>query len=389
MTEKFVPVPTDPLTLTDRDLRALLGGLKDSELMRSLIMAEVVQVRQGADRETRTMRSVWYDHIKPVLSRLGVLNQKTRNGEAVDWPTKLSAYLAEIVRDGLTTYEELLIIDGSRQRQVAYEILVPVQNVPVVGAHFPWLILFTEKDTIWPVVEALASLYGVSAISGGGEPSLACTENTVLEILRSEAYEVGQALVLLSLTDYDPAGYSIAVSQYQQLLDTAHGVTVVHERLGLTPEQLTPDERAAKAYEPKEKGLAKWYAETGGVDGQPLGLELDALRLSRLRAMFAEAIENHIDLDKRRNDLRESFLELLVWEELEAMIAAKRQDMIDAVEAAGLWQRIQQTPIPAGLFRGAAVEGWNRINPVTTRYARAPIFDCGEEVRAAMRAVLP
>lgn len=388
MTEKFVPVPTDPLTLTDRDLRALLGGLKDSELMRSLIMAEVVQVRQGADRETRTMRSVWYDHIKPVLSRLGVLNQKTRNGEAVDWPTKLSAYLAEIVRDGLTTYEELLIIDGSRQRQVAYEILVPVQNVPVVGAHFPWLILFTEKDTIWPVVEALASLYGVSAISGGGEPSLACTENTVLEILRSEAYEVGQALVLLSLTDYDPAGYSIAVSQYQQLLDTAHGVTVVHERLGLTPEQLTPGERAAKAYEPKEKGLAKWYAETGGVDGKPLGLELDALRISRLRAMFAEAIENHIDLDKRRADLRESFLELLVWEELEAMIAAKRQDMIDAVEAAGLWQRIQQTPIPAGLFRGAAVEGWNRIHPIETRYGGAALFDCGEEVRAAMRAVL-
>ena len=65
MTEKFVPVPTDPLTLTDRDLRALLGGLKDSELMRSLIMAEVVQVRQGAAREIRTMRNICLLYTSP------------------------------------------------------------------------------------------------------------------------------------------------------------------------------------------------------------------------------------------------------------------------------------------------------------------------------------
>ena len=41
------------------------------------------------------------------------------------------------------------------------------------------MILFTEKDTIWPEVENLASLYGVSAISGGGQPAAACTADVV------------------------------------------------------------------------------------------------------------------------------------------------------------------------------------------------------------------
>ena len=46
---------------------------------------------------------------------------------------------------------------------------------------------FTEKDTIWEEVAAVASLYGVSAISGGGFPSCACTENMVKAISRSKA----------------------------------------------------------------------------------------------------------------------------------------------------------------------------------------------------------
>ena len=58
----------------------------------------------------------------------------------------------------------------------------------LVGGHYPWLILFTEKDTIWGELESLASLYGVSAISGGGQPSAACTADIVRLILASEAY---------------------------------------------------------------------------------------------------------------------------------------------------------------------------------------------------------
>jgi len=175
--------------MTDGELRDALGDLPASQVIRSLLMSELEAMRNGAEREDRTMRhGLWYELAKPALSRSGRLNDKTGNGKPVDWPALLSKYLAELVREGVTTYEELRIVDGSRQRQTAVDITRTIADVQLVGGHFPRVILFTEKDTIWPVVADLASLYGVSAISGGGEPSNACTENTVKRIMCSEAY---------------------------------------------------------------------------------------------------------------------------------------------------------------------------------------------------------
>jgi hypothetical protein len=382
---KFAPVETYPLLMTDAELRDLLGSLANSEVMRTLLVAEVAAIRAGAEREERTMRGMWYDYIKPCLSRARLLDKTTRNGKETDWARLLSSYLAEMVRDGGTTYEELRIVDGSRQRQVAVSIVRPMADVELVGPHYPWLILFTEKDTIWNVVETVASLYGVSAISGGGEPSAACTENTVKAIQASETYH-GEPLTLLALTDYDPYGYVIAQSQFDQITEAVKGrAPVFFERLGLQPGQLTPEERRAKAYKPKADGLEAWYAETGGVDGQILGLELDALPLSRLRRMFADGIEKHIDLELRRADLRESFVDLLAWEMLGSELEAKRRAMLAAVKRNGLWQHILDTPIPGNLFSLAAVAGLQSIDPTD---GNIPLFDCAERVRAAMRDTL-
>lgn len=182
-----------------------------------------------------------------------------------------------------------------------------------------------------------------------------------------------------SLTDYDPAGYSIARAQFVQVQETAY-CEVYHERLGLLPDQLTPEEWLRNAYEPKDKGLAKWYAETGGVDGQPLGLELDALPLSRLRGMFAEGIEQVIDLDERRADLRSAFLDLIACELLRPDFEANRQALQEAVKSNGLWDVITGTHIPDDLFRWAAVAGMNAINPLDL-----DLFNCASDVRAMMR----
>lgn len=388
-TVRIAQVETNPLDMTDSDLRAVFGALPNSELMRGLIMAEVDAIRGGAEREARrTMRNFWYDHIKPVLSRAGRLGDKTKGGKDVDWPGLLSKYLAELIRAGYTSYAELRIVDGSRQRRAAAAVVRAVADVQLVGGHYPWLILFTEKDTIWGEIETLASLYGVSAISGGGQPAAACTADIVRQILDSEAYD-SEPLTLLSLTDFDPAGYSIAESQFTQLQETAGDrCEVHHKRLGLTPDQLTRAERDAKAYTPKDDGFAAWYAQTGGVDGRPLGLELDALPLSRLRAMFAEGIERHIDLERRRQDLREAFLELLAWELLRPEVEKRKAAMIAQVKRNGLWAHIQQTDLPGDLFAQGARAGWNAIDPVTTVYGETPLFDCAAEVCAVMAATL-
>lgn len=384
MAKKFVPLQRYPSEMTSEELRLALAGLDDSVIMRSLLMAEIQAVRNGAERETRTMRNLWYSLVKPALSRAGILNKTTSGGQPVPWAGKLSKYLAELVRMGATSYEELNIVDGSRQRQPAVVITQPVADVELVGAHFPWLILFTEKDTIWGELEALASLYGVSAISGGGQPSNACTENTVKAIMRSDTYPAGHPIVILSLTDYDPAGYTIARAQFVQVQETAERYCkVYHERLGLVPDQLTPEERLQNAYEPKGKGLAEWYAETGGVDGEPLGLELDALPLSRLRRMFAEGIEGYVDLDKRRADLRNAYLDLIACELLGPDFDDKRRALQEAVKPGAIWDTITETVIPDDLFKRAAEVGMSYLNPLDL-----DLFKCADDVRGAMRSVL-
>lgn len=376
------PIP-NPLALPDAELRAVFGRMCNADLLRTLVLSEAHDIRAGAERETRTLRGLWYDLVKPILSRSGRLNDKTATGKDVDWDGLLSRYLAEQVRAGATSYEELRIIDGSRQRRPAAGVTRTMADVQLVGAHYPWVILFTEKDTIWSEVESLATLYGVSAISGGGQPAATCTADIVRRILVSKTYS-DEPLILLSLTDYDPAGYIIAEAQASQLREAALYCDVHHERIGLTPDQMTVEQRAANAYTPKGAGLREWYAQTGGVDGQPLGLELDALPLSRLRQIFAEAIEAHVDMTPRRDDLRAALVELLAWEVLRPEVERQLAALVALVQRDGLGERIANAEIPGELFSAAARAGWSTIDPVATTFGGAPLFDCIDEVRSVM-----
>lgn len=374
MAKKFVPVQKTIDAMTTEDIKHWLCGLPNSQVMRSILVSEIEAVRNGAARESRTMRNVWYAIVKPTLSRAGILNDKTSGGNDVKWDRLLSQYLTELVRDGHTTYEELKIIDGSRQRQVAHVIINTVASVDMVGAHFPWIVLFTEKDTIWGELEGLASLYGVSVISGRGQPSNACTENIVRNIIRSEMYqrEQPEEIIILALTDFDPAGYFIAEAQLNQAIEAASNMSVAEcgaleavrlDRVGIYPWQLSQAERKANAYEPKKKGLTAWYKETGGVDGQPLGLELDALPLSQLRKMFVDKIEDNINMEKKREDLRESFIELLAYDLLMPEVEQKKAVAISAVEKSGLRERLGELEIPDNLFSSLAERGYSWISP--------------------------
>ena len=120
------------------------------------------------------------------------------------------------------------------------------------------------------------------------------------------------------------------------------------------------------------------------MDGEPLGLELDALPLSRLRAMFAEGIEARVDLGPRYDDLRAALLELTAWETLRPEMERRKEALITRVQSDGIWARVAATEVPGGLFTAAAGAGWRTINPVTTEYGGAPLFDCVDEIRGLM-----
>lgn len=372
-----------PLDMSGSELRGAFGGESNAGALRGLIMAEVRDIRGGSNRDERTLRGFWYDYVKPLLSRLGLLHKLTSNNKPVDWDAKLSKYVAEQVRLGSTSYKELALVDGSRQKRVAKPADFGIAHVTLAGDHFPWVILFTEKDAAWGAVESVASLYGVSAISGGGVPSAVCTANTIEAILDHKNSGDGP-LVLLSLTDYDPAGYAIARTQHEQIKEVSRGRPVEHVRLGLLPDQLTPAERAAKAYTPKEDGLAAWYAETGGVDGEPLGLELDALGLARIRAMFAAGIEQQVNTAPLWDDLRRAYVDLIAWDLLLPQVAKQFDALRAAVWDGSLGQAIRDDTMPDELLQAAAAAGWDSINPKNTEFGGRPIFDHTNDVIGAM-----
>lgn len=381
-----------PDEMTGAELWAELLGEPDAVIMRSLIFADVQSIRAGNDPGERTLRSLWYSLVKPALSRMDILDKKTDGGNSVDWPGLLSDYAGDLVKDGVTTYQELRIIDGSRQRRPAATVTQTVAAVDLVGAHYPWVIIFTEKDTMWGVVRDLARLYGVTAISGSGQPSLACTENVLRAIWKHSEYCPGQPIGLLSFTDYDPHGYDIAQAQADQLEAIAGGrCPIYHRRLGLEPDQLSPEQRAQNAYKPPGgRKFRRWYRETGGVDGQPFGLELDALGLPRVRRMFADGIEEWIDTSDREADLPAALLDLLAWEVLRSglQINAKLEAMKEAVTSSDVWPEILGAELPPDLFGRAAVTGWDSIDPTTTEVDGRPLYDCKDRVRRVMRRAL-
>lgn len=369
-------LPTDLFSLPDQEVKRQLSGLNFKEVITSIVLYEVNAIRAGAVREVRTLRGLWYKLVKPILSRAGRLNELGANNKPVEWARYLSDYLKDLVNAGFTSYEELAIIDGSRERRPAAQVDAQLIDVTMIGGHYPWIILFTEKDTIWPIVENIASLYGVSAISGKGKPSNACSENITRAIINSEAFKAAQpeALILLSLTDYDPSGYIIASAQLDQMTAAARNYggelgklrQVIHKRIGITPDQLTPAELAANSYEPKEAGLSEWLKETGGINGQPLGLELDSLETSRIRAMYASAIEAEIDLTSRYNDLRAAFIDLMACNALLPEFNRRRAELIAQAKLSSIYTDIRNAPLDKDLFYNAAIAGKPWVGPTET-----------------------
>jgi hypothetical protein len=63
-----------PFDMTDGELRATFGQLPNSAVIRGLILAEVAKIRETGEARRRTMRNLWYDYVKPILSRAGRLN---------------------------------------------------------------------------------------------------------------------------------------------------------------------------------------------------------------------------------------------------------------------------------------------------------------------------
>lgn len=130
---------------------------------------------------------------------------------------------------------------------------------------------------------------------------------------------------ILTMTDYDPAGYYIAEALESQVKDIlaalgkAHiGVTIT--RVGITPDQLDDGLVEANKYSPKPANLDKWVDRTGGIDGEPYGLELDALEPSQIREIFVGHLLKYVDEDVYKGFIKESYTRRVALEAMASRV---------------------------------------------------------------------
>lgn len=298
---------------------AALSGY--AEVTRAIIRNELAFPSDDCQRD---LRDIWYSSVKPTFDKLGFLIRpetctvsdtafmKGRND-------LLEGQLAAMVKDGEISYSDLNILDHSREREAAARYTGYIENMPkyfVSFGQFPWIVLATEKDTQYAELLEIAQLYGCSCISGKGQCSLAAMEDLFNQIKDSS-----ETVVFLSFTDYDGAGYSIAETFAEQMRVFVKNnpctiKDVVSNRLGLDLSQMEPDEIQANKYRLTENAVNnKWVSKTGGVDGEPYGVELNALKHRKRRQIIAEGIEQYINTDEIKKYMAHEYCKKVILEE--------------------------------------------------------------------------
>ncbi|MCG8539544.1 MAG: hypothetical protein MJA82_06355 [Clostridia bacterium] len=285
-------------------------------LMRSIILNEKKYYRPT--RDSRTLRSVWYSIVKPTLDKLGLLtSQDNTEAGLTKWDATLSRYMADLLRDGLILYKDLGIIDTSRRKETP-SIHYSVADTDIYGfqttidthAH---IIIATEKDTVYDIINQIATLLGCSSISCKGQNSLGAMEYLIKDMYERGYFDKFDTLYILTMTDYDPAGYYIADALKKQAEDILYAlkifyVNVEYKRIGIEPDQLDYETIEQNKYTPKPVNLEKWLDLTGGINGEAKGLELDALQPDEIRDIFVENIREYIDPDIFDSIIKESYL---------------------------------------------------------------------------------
>lgn len=312
MRDKIVKLDKSIKDYTKEELVTLLGHLKKSELMRSIILNERDFCTCNYER---SQRSFWYSVVKPTLDKLGKLTPDDETEEALTgWDKTLSKYLTELVKEGQLTYKDIMIVDDSRRLNVPDEYMFsPYRNIVVC----------CEKDTIYSVVSDISNALGCSCISTKGLNGFGAMETLMRRIKENSNNKVGE-LVFLIVSDYDPTGYDIANTvkeQASQMADTLKmDCRIISERIGIVPDQLTEDEVKNNQYTPKKKGIERWMKITGGIDGKEKGLELDALTPDRIRQIFTDNLRSYIDSREYYEHGKQIFLIRKIREELDKYV---------------------------------------------------------------------
>jgi hypothetical protein len=257
------------------------------EFMANFIWEYYHLMRRGLRQPVMgNLRTFWYI-LKPTLARAFTASENEDNQFSDFNSEKHYAQLLQVFQRMIVRYRLFSFHD--------FDFTDEGQRFYALGSKHPDIILVSEKNGHFRRLQMLQKEFGVTIISLGGMPSV-LTSEYFSDLLKS-SFPASRPLKIISIVDYNPSGAIILKSFAAQLAHQGHKHLASVQNL-LTPEIFTPDELKAivepipmksKADQTKAR---RWLKAGGGINGQPLGLESEALVLDmkRFRQVFLDAL---------------------------------------------------------------------------------------------------
>jgi hypothetical protein len=263
------------------------GRFQTRELMANFIWEYYHLMQRGLRHPVMgNIRTFWYI-LKPTLARALQLPEEQLSPGGIS-SEKHYAQLLQVFQRMIVRYRLFRFAD--------FDFTDEGERFYALGEKHPEIVLVSEKSGHFRRLQLLQREFGITIISLGGMPSV-LTSEYFSQLLQSKL-PASKPLKIISIVDYNPSGAIILKSFAAQLAHQGHKhLAAVHNLL--TPDIFTPEELKtivepiplkSKADQTKAR---RWLEAGGGINGQPLGLESEALVLNpdRFRQVFLNAFK--------------------------------------------------------------------------------------------------
>ena len=194
----------------------------------------------------------------------------------------LDAFQRLIVRYGMLKFRDFSFSDEG-------------QRFYVPGTERINVLLVAEKKGHFRRLQSLQEEYGMTIVALGGMPSLLNSEYFASNLGPKLAKK---PLHIISIVDYNPAGALILKAFLAQLQHEGVSAPVSIQHL-VVPEHFDPEELQAIAEPVPMNSKAdrtkarRWIEAGGGINGEPRGIESEALVLyrDRLKGFLEQALD--------------------------------------------------------------------------------------------------
>jgi hypothetical protein len=262
----------DLRTMTTQQLRAEFaasssGRILVKELCRNVVYQAYSWIQKGkAPAIDGNLRSLFYQWLKPVLSKLAKMLARTKTDPYDEMLNAMEFFVVDLK---LFRYEDFGLVDERWENRFFSD------------GRKPNVLVFAEKNGFVKFLQEVSRRFGVHAIALGGSPSHLSTEFLVSQLRKK--FKSFEPLVLYGITDYDPSGADIAASFKEQL--ERQGVKIASMRQLVEPKAFLAEELTTFRFPVPTKyptRVQRWLKGGGGLEGQALGLEADSLPKTRL-----------------------------------------------------------------------------------------------------------